>query len=70
MRMDNALSSLVGEEIEGDVTWSATLAAPNGSLYGVPCDALQVGKSILLTYHSLTSDLTSVMMTTSGIKVP
>ena len=42
--MDNALSSLVGEEIEGKHNWCGTLAAPNGSLYGVPCNARQVAK--------------------------
>ena len=67
--MDNAISSLVGEEFEGGVI--ATLAAPNGSLYGIPCGARQVAKFNPVN-HSLTSDLTLVMMMdqASGMKVP
>ena len=36
MRMNNAITTLVGEELEGDEKWGASLAAPNGSLYGIP----------------------------------
>ena len=39
----NAISSLVGEELE-EGGWEGTLAAPNGSIYGIPCKARQVIK--------------------------
>ena len=42
--MDNALTTLVGEELEGKCKWSGTLAAPNGSLYGIPSAARRVVK--------------------------
>ena len=42
--MVNALSTLVGEELEGGATFFGTLAAPNGSLYGIPFDARRVVK--------------------------
>ena len=35
MRMSNAITTLVGEEQEGSNTYIQTLAAPNGSLYGL-----------------------------------
>ena len=44
MRMDNALSSLVGEELEGDDKWDATVAGKNGFIYGIPFRASQVAK--------------------------
>ena len=36
--------NLVGEELEGKCKWSGTLAAPNGSLYGIPSAARRVVK--------------------------
>ena len=48
MRMDNALTTLVGEELEGKCKWSGTLAAPNGSLYGIPSAARRVVKFNLM----------------------
>ena len=36
--------TLVGEELEGKCKWSGTLAAPNGSLYGIPSAARRVVK--------------------------
>ena len=45
--MSNAITTLVGEELEegDDYKWSGTLAAPNGSLYGiVPLRAGRVAK--------------------------
>ena len=43
--MVNAISSLVGEEFEdGGCKFSGTMAAPNGSLYGIPCEARRVIK--------------------------
>ena len=42
--MSNAITTLVGEELEGDDKWSGTLATPNGSLYGVPDSARRVAK--------------------------
>ena len=43
--MTNTLTTLVGEELErGRDKWWATVAAPNGSLYGIPCAARQFVK--------------------------
>ena len=42
--MNNAITSLVGEEFEGYNKWGASLAAPNGSLYGIPNSARRVAK--------------------------
>ena len=44
--MSNAITTLVGEELEegDDYKWSGTLAAPNGSLYGIPLRAGRVAK--------------------------
>ena len=43
--MSNAITTLVGEEMEGeDNKWSATMAASNGSLYGIPARAGRVAK--------------------------
>ena len=45
--MENARSTLVGvklEQNEGDEKWKGTLAAPNGSIYGIPFDARRVMK--------------------------
>ena len=44
MRMNNAMTTLVGEELEGVGKWGRTLAAPNGSLYGIPAYAPRVAK--------------------------
>ena len=45
MRMNNAITTLVGEELEGrDEKYRGTLAAPNGSLYGIPYYAGRVSK--------------------------
>ena len=38
MRMSNAITTLVGEEQEGSNKYHQTLAAPNGSLYGLGSD--------------------------------
>ena len=43
-RSKNAITSLVGEEFEGDEKWRGTLAAPNGSVYGIPLAARRVSK--------------------------
>ena len=43
--MDNAIITLVGEELAGQRhKYSGTLAAPNGSVYGIPSTACRVGK--------------------------
>ena len=45
--MDHAISNLVGEELEEEERrdkWKRTLAAPNGSLYGIPCRAGRIAK--------------------------
>ena len=44
--MNNPITTLVGEEmgLRGDVNWYGTLAAPNGSLYGIPFAARRVSK--------------------------
>ena len=44
--MNNAITTLVGEEmgLQGVVKWYGTLAAPNGSLYGIPYTARRVSK--------------------------
>ena len=45
MRMNNALTTLVGEELEGRNKWGGTMTAPNGSLYGIPHSSTsRVGK--------------------------
>ena len=44
MRMNNAITTLVGEELEGEDKWRGTLAAPNGSVYGIPFKAGRVSK--------------------------
>ena len=44
MRMNNAITRLVGEELEGDEKWTGTLAASNGYLYGIPFHARRVAK--------------------------
>ena len=42
--MDNLITTLVGEELEGYSKWTAPLAAPNGFVYGIPADARRVVK--------------------------
>ena len=46
--MVNAISTLVGEEIEGgraqQENYCATVASNNGYIYGIPCDARRVIK--------------------------
>ena len=46
--MVNAISTLVGEEIEGgraqQENYCATVASNNGCIYGIPCDARRVIK--------------------------
>ena len=42
--MNNAITTLVGEELEGNNTWGGSLAAPNGSIYGIPSHAGRVLK--------------------------
>ena len=45
MRMDNAITTLVGEELEGgDEKYGGNLAAPDGCIYGIPVQARQVSK--------------------------
>ena len=48
MRMINAITTLVGNELERRCnnwgSWKDTLAAPNGSLYGIPESARRVAK--------------------------
>ena len=43
--MSNAITTLVGESLEeGLLKWEGTLAAPNGSVYGIPSAARRVAK--------------------------
>ena len=42
--MTNLISTLVGESFEGNAKSKGTLAAPNGSLYGIPYHAGRVAK--------------------------
>ena len=42
--MVNALSTLIGEKLERGATFCETLAAPNGSLYGIPFNARRAAK--------------------------
>ena len=42
--MVNAISTLIGEELEGREKYRGTLAASNGSIYGIPCCARRVVK--------------------------
>ena len=43
--MDNPLTTLVGEELEGCAyKWTSPLAAPNGFVYGIPANARRVVK--------------------------
>ena len=42
--MSNALTTLVGEELEGDEQYWGTLAAPNGFVYWIPSHARRVAK--------------------------
>ena len=42
--MNNAITTLFGEGVEGECKWIGTLAAPNGSLYGIPFAARRVAK--------------------------
>ena len=44
MRMENALTALVGEEFERDDTWIGTMEGADGSLYGIPLSARRVVK--------------------------
>ena len=45
MRTNNAITMLVGEELEGGGNkYCGTLAAPNGSVYGIPSHARRVSK--------------------------
>ena len=44
MRVNNAITTLVGEELEGVNAWGGSLAAPNGSVYAIPCWAGRVSK--------------------------
>ena len=42
--MNNATTTLVGEEFEGDDKRGSSLAATNGSVYGIPVNARRVAK--------------------------
>ena len=44
MRMNNAITNLIGEELDGGSKWGASLAAPNGYVYGIPLSAHRVSK--------------------------
>ena len=44
MRMNNALSTLVGEKLVGHYKWKGCVAGVDGSIYGIPYDAHQVVK--------------------------
>ena len=45
MRTINAITTLVGEELEeGEDKWRGSLAAPNGSIYGIPFYASRIAK--------------------------
>ena len=46
--MVNAISTLVGEELEGEDKYAGTLAGNNGSIYGIPATARRVVKFNLL----------------------
>ena len=41
--MNNAITTLVGEDLE-EAEWGGSLAAPNGSVYGIPAFARRVAK--------------------------
>ena len=60
--MVNAISTLVGEELEeGYHKWHGSVAAPNGSIYGILSRARRVANSTPSINPSLKSDLTLVM---------
>ena len=42
--MSDVITTLVGEESEGYDKWGGSLAAPNGSVYGIPFEARRVAK--------------------------
>ena len=42
--MDNAISTLVGEDLEGCHKWCGNVAGVNGSIYGIPSGAHRVAK--------------------------
>lgn len=42
--MTNAISTLVGNEVEGEFKWWGSLAGADGNVYGIPCDARRVIK--------------------------
>ena len=42
--MSKLITTLVGEEVEGYYKWGGTMAAPNGSAYGIPSLARRVAK--------------------------
>ena len=44
MRINNAITTLVGEELEGNQKYWGTLAAPNGFVYWIPSHARRVAK--------------------------
>ena len=58
--MNNALTTLVGEELEGDDKWHGSMTRVDGSIYGIHNNARRVVKLTPSTNQSLTSDLTSV----------
>lgn len=66
MRMNNAITTLVSKESEGDYKWARTLAAANGCLRMI----VELGNSIQLTNPSLQLDLTSVTGDLCGLEVP
>ena len=41
---DKVITNLVGKKLEGGYKWKGTLAAPNGSLYGIPLSSRRVVK--------------------------
>jgi outer membrane protein assembly factor BamB len=50
-----SLTTLIGDEIEGDDKWSAFVDGKNGFFYGIPCDARRVVK-----FNPLDKSLTEI----------
>ena len=46
--MNNAITTLVGEQLEGNDKWIGTWAGVNGFLYGIPSHARRVVKFYLI----------------------
>jgi hypothetical protein len=50
-----SLTTLIGDEIEGDDKWSTFVDGKNGFFYGIPCDARRVVK-----FNPLDKSLTEI----------